>query len=211
MVVAVVFDMDGTLLDSTACVPPAYRDAVVAAGGPSLTATEIVAAYPLGPPAKILTHLLGRPATVEDETAYLALLADYRDRAQAYDGVRDALGRLASLPVPLAVFTGASTSAAAELLTATQLVEFFSVVVGGDDVRRPKPAPDGILRACDRLGVSPGRAAYVGDSALDLEAARRSGALAVAAAWGHLFDPGAPCDFVARVPHDLLSIVRPDA
>jgi HAD superfamily hydrolase (TIGR01509 family) len=108
----------------------------------------------------------------------------------------------------LAVFTGASTSAAVQLLTATRLLEFFSVVVGGDDVPRAKPEADGVLRACDLLGVSPRRAAYVGDSALDLEAARRSGALSVGAAWGHLFDAEAPCDFVARAPHDLLFIVR---
>src|SRR2546422_557820 len=63
-VLAVVFDMDGTLFDSTACVTAAYRDAVVAAGGPSYTATEIVAAYPLGPPARILGHLLGRPGSL---------------------------------------------------------------------------------------------------------------------------------------------------
>ena len=128
-----------------------------------------------------------------------------------YDGVRELLGGLVSGRLPLAVFTGASTAAATQLLAATRLLSFFPVVVGGDDVPRPKPEPDGVLRACDLLDVPPRRAAYVGDSPLDLEAARRSGVLAVGAAWGHLFDTEAPCDLIAMVPQDLLSIVGPDA
>ena len=197
-VLAVVFDMDGTLFDSTACVTAAYRDAVVAAGGPSYTATEIVAAYPLGPPARILGHLLGRPASLDEEGAYLALLGEYQDHILLYDGVKDLLTQQYSEP---------SKKLIAAALAATRLLNFFSVVVGGDAVPRPKPEPDGVLRACDLLGVSPRRAAYVGDSPLDLEAARRSGSLAVGAAWGHLFDPEARCDFVAVTPEALLSSV----
>src|SRR5437899_5074590 len=90
-VLAVVFDMDGTLFDSTACVTAAYHDVVVAAGGPRYSATEIVAAYPLGPPARILGHLLGRLATVDEESTYLALLGKYQDQILLYDGVRDLL------------------------------------------------------------------------------------------------------------------------
>lgn len=101
------------------------------------------------------------------------------------------------------MFTGASRAAARQLLAAVDLLRFFPVVVGGDDVSRTKPAPDGILRACV-LGVAATVVAYVGDSPLDLEAARRSGAVAVAAAWGHLFDAEAPCDMAARAPQDIL-------
>ena len=209
LVLAVVFDMDGTLFDSTECVTTAYRRAVVAAGGPEYTTADIVAAYPLGPPAVILRHLLGRPATTSEETAYLALLREHQDLILVYDGIRDVLDELVSASVRMAVFTGASTAAARQLLAATRLLKCFSVVVGGDDVARPKPEPDGILLACDRLGVEPHRTAYVGDSPLDVDAARRSGALAIGAAWGHLFDPDEPCDLVANLPQDLLSVVRP--
>jgi HAD superfamily hydrolase (TIGR01549 family) len=204
---AVVFDMDGTLFDSTACVTMAYREAVLAAGGPDCSPPEVVAAYPLGPPAAILSHLLGREATPQEESVYLAFLDKYQDRIEVYDGVTGLLAALASEGVPLAVFTGASRAAASRLLAATELLPYFSALVGGDDVSRTKPEPDGIFHACDLLDVAPSRVAYVGDSTLDLEAARRSGALAVAAAWGHLFDAEASCDVLARTPHDVLSIV----
>jgi len=74
-------------------------------------------------------------------------------------------------------------------------------------VARPKPWPDGIEQACRELGVAPGDAAYVGDAPNDLEAARRSGALAVAAGWGHQFRPDEPADLVAPTPGDLLALL----
>ena len=204
---AIVFDMDGTLVDSTACVTTAFREAVVAAGGPDYSAADVVAAYRLGPPAVILEHLLGRPATNDDEDAYLALLRVHQDLILVYDGIPELLAAMVSAAVPIALFTGASAAVARQLLGGTRLLDRFSVVVGGDEVARPKPQPDGILLACARLGFPPGSTAYVGDSPLDMEAARRSGALGIGAAWGHLFDPSEPCDLIAGLPRDLLSLV----
>ena len=83
---------------------------------------------------------------------------------------------------------------------------FFKVVVGGDQVRRPKPDPAGIQVACERLGVPCDQAVYVGDSPLDLEAARRSSALAVAAGWSPLADQVA-ADEALTNPRDLVSLV----
>jgi beta-phosphoglucomutase-like phosphatase (HAD superfamily) len=73
--------------------------------------------------------------------------------------------------LPMAVFTGASSQAAHMLLKETGLLEHFGVVVAGDQVDRQKPHPDGVLRACERLGVPAQAAAYVADAPIDLEAA----------------------------------------
>ena len=86
-------------------------------------------------------------------------------------------------------------------------MRYFIAVVGGDEVERPKPAPDGIDLACGRLGVSPDSAAYIGDAPNDLEAARRSGALAVAAAWGYQYREGERSDEVVHHPKDTLRLV----
>jgi HAD superfamily hydrolase (TIGR01509 family) len=207
LVTAVVFDMDGTLIDSLASVTRAYRDAVVAGGGPEPTDDQVVAAFPIGPPRAMLRALLHREVTPADESAYLAALDRHRDAVVPYDGVRELLAALASRGVPVAVFTGASAAAARALLGRADLLRFFDVVVGGDDVPHAKPAPDGVLRACELLGVEPSAAAYVGDSPLDLESARRAGALRVAAAWGDLTAVERRCDVTATVPADVLRLV----
>jgi HAD superfamily hydrolase (TIGR01509 family) len=205
---ALVFDMDGTLIDSTEAVTTAYRDAVLRRGGRRYDAGEIVGAYGLGPPLAILTHLLGRSADDADLGAYHTFLAELVGLVVVYPGIREALGDLRAAAVPLAIFTGASSRAAHVVLAGTDLAEYFAVVVGGDQVARPKPAPDGVELACRRLGVEPRSAGYVGDSPLDLEAARRSGARAIASAWGHLYVPDAPSDVTVSDPRELLALVR---
>ena len=203
---AVVWDMDGTLIDSTGAVTGAYIDAVAALGGPPTTAEAVVAAYRLGPPATLLAHLLGRATTDADVAAYMARLRAGAPGAPPYPGIRETLERLRER-VRLGVFTGANHESAMILLGATGLADSFGVVVGGDEVERVKPAPDGVLAACRALGVEPGRAAYVGDSPSDLGAARASGARAFAAGWGHMYRPDAPADRVLARPEELLALV----
>jgi HAD superfamily hydrolase (TIGR01509 family) len=204
---AIVWDMDGTLIDSTTAVTDAYIAAITRMGGPSLTREAIVAAYSLGPPAVMLAHLLGRASTEADVEEYLACLRAGAAAALPYPGIEATLERLRAR-VQLGVFTGANRAGAMILLEAAGLAGHFSVVVGGDEVEHQKPAPDGILLACKALAVEPASTAYVGDSPNDLEAARSSGARAFAAGWGHLYNPASPADLVLDRPEELLEMVR---
>lgn len=204
---ALIFDMDGTLIDSGMVVPDTYIACIAAAGGPAYSRAQIIDAYSLGSPAVMLGHLLGRPCPsdlLEDYHARLALAAP---GITVYPGIVEALTALART-VPLAVFTGASRRACSLLIEAMGLARHFAALVGGDEVARPKPHPDGILLACERLGVAPESTAYIGDAPADLEAARRGGALALAAGWGHLYTPGAPADAVLTAPSALVSLVQ---
>ena len=204
---AVIWDMDGTLVDSATAVPDAYIGAIARLGGPVLTREAIIAAYSLGPPKIMLGQLLGRPATAADVDEYLAGLRTTVSEARVYPGVTATLERLRDR-VGLGVFTGAGRPGALILLEAVGLLRFFRTVVGGDQVERQKPAPDGLLRACAELGVEPASAAYVGDSPSDLQAARQAGALAIGAAWGHLYSAAAPADLVLDRPEDVLDLLR---
>jgi HAD superfamily hydrolase (TIGR01509 family) len=203
---AVVWDMDGTLIDSSTVVPDAYIAAIRRLGGPTLTREAIVAAYSLGPPATMLAHLLGRASTDADVQEYLTGLCAGAAGARPYPGIETTLERLRGR-VELGVFTGASHSSALILLEAAGLADRFGVVVGGDEVEQQKPAPDGVLLACKSLRVNPASAAYVGDSPSDLQAARSSGARAFAAGWGHLFSPEEPADLVLDRPEELLDLL----
>jgi HAD superfamily hydrolase (TIGR01509 family) len=203
---AVVWDMDGTLIDSTRVVTDAYIGAVASLGGPPATREAVIDAYHLGPPAIMLAHLLGRASTDADVAEYLARLRAGAAAALPYPGIEATLEGLRSR-VGLGVFTGANHASAMILLGAAGLASHFDVVVGGDEVEREKPAPDGVLAACRALGVEPARTAYVGDSPSDLGAARASGAQAFAAGWGHLYRPDEPADRVLARPEELLEIV----
>ncbi len=198
--------MDGTLIDSATVIPDAYIACISALGGPSHTPSEIIAAYSAGPPEAMLTHLLGRPSTPAEVDDYHVRLECLARGVTVYPGIKETLATLAS-QVPLAVFTGASIRACRILLRPTGLLGYFAALVGGDEIARPKPYPDGILEVCRRIGVNPPDAAYVGDAPNDLRAARRSGALALAAAWGHQYQPNEPSDGVLERPVELIDCV----
>jgi phosphoglycolate phosphatase len=168
---ALIWDMDGTLLDSSAAVPSAYATALVRIGGPVVSAADVIAAYGLGPPEVILAHLAGRSVTAQEMEAYYQELAGVSVRP--YPGVAAVVARLRARGDPLAVFTGASTRAALTLLHSAGLAA--DVLVGGDQIGRPKPAPDGVLLAASQIGADPGELAYIGDAPADLRAARAAG------------------------------------
>ena len=204
MAKAVVWDMDGTLLDSAVVVPAAFAAALRRLGRPAVTADEVVAAYHLGPPDVILAHLAGRALAADDLEAYYTELE--HALVAPYPGVTDTLDALRAAGHPVAVFTGASRRAAVMLLAAAGLRS--DVLVGGDEVARPKPAPDGVLMIAAALGVRPDELAYVGDSPPDARAARAAGSHAALAAWGHMYDPAEPADSVLARPGDALALLE---
>jgi HAD superfamily hydrolase (TIGR01509 family) len=204
---ALVFDMDGTLIDSSRAIPAAYIATVRDIGGPLLTPDEVISAYSVGPPRAMLGYFLGREAAAAEVDRYHHTLRTHANGITAYSGIEESLIALRRR-LPLAVFTGASRRACEMLLDGTGLIGHFDVLVGGDEVERPKPEPDGIDLACSRLGVPPEASAYIGDAPNDLEAARRSGALAVAAAWGHEYVQGEPADEVIGRPEHLLRLLN---
>lgn len=200
---AIVFDMDGTLIDSYETVIDAYARTVEEAGE-LRTREQILEALAGGPAERIITSLLGRPAANEEVETYHRLLSEVAGTVQVYPGIRSVL---AALPIPAAVFTGASERSAEILLTGAGLAAHFRVVIGGDRVEHQKPAPDGLVEAGRALGLHPHEIAYVGDAPYDVACALSAGALAVAAGWGELFDATVPAQVVLRRPEDLLDLL----
>ena len=204
--IGVIWDMDGTLVASATVVPDAFIETVARLGGSPPDRDGVVALYDLGDPRVMLGRMLGRPGTQDDADLYHRVLGGMADRVRVHDGIAEVLAELRRRGVPLAVFTGNSHEAAAHLLQGTGLHDFFEVVVGGNQVPRPKPAPDGVEAAARALGLDPARCLYVGDSPLDVGAAEAAGALPVHAGWGHLYDhaDGHP---TAHSPADVLGFL----
>jgi HAD superfamily hydrolase (TIGR01509 family) len=199
---AVIFDMDGTLLDSLPSVLQAYIDTVAALTGRTYSEAEVIETFPVGPGRLMLSTLLARPCTSTDLDLYHRQLEQRLANVHPYPGVEVVIEEMAAV-LPLGVFTGAGRNAAEMLLGHTGLRHYFRAVVTGDDVVEPKPAPDGIIAACKELGVLSRAVAYVGDAPNDLKAAKAAGAMAVAAGWGHQTDPSFPGDLTINHPTEL--------
>jgi len=201
---AIVFDMDGTLIDTSGVVPAAFSEVIRELGGPVLGHDDVIESYVIGPPAAIMEHFLGRPVGEGELERYHERLdaEAHRQRLAPYPGIAEVLDDLAEMP--LGVFTNADRGNLRVLLGAAGILGRFDAVVGADEVApRFKPNPDGLLLTCERLAMDPAGTAYVGDGPLDAETARGAGARAVAAGWGHQLEDPSAFDLVVDTPTEL--------
>lgn len=163
---AVVFDLDGTLIDSLPLVLAAITHAIEPFGG---RATHEIFASLGGPPERFLSNLVGDARHVP---AALARLESYhRENAhlmRPYEGAVATLEQLHATGISLALWTGRDRVSTDELLRENRMDGFFSAVVCGDDLASHKPDPEGLQAVLQRVGVAPAEALFVGDADVDV-------------------------------------------
>jgi 2-phosphoglycolate phosphatase len=210
---AVLFDLDGTLIDSAPDLAGTGNDMRAARGLPLL-------------PYEALRPLVGTGARgmvraslgVESDSPDFPALRDeflsrYEQRmtqlTQVFPAVAALLLQLEAHAVPWGIMTNKNTRFAAPLVQALGLSVRAATLVCGDTTPHAKPHPEPLLEAARRMGVAPTECVYVGDDLRDVQAGRAAGMRTVAAAWGYLGD-GEPieqwgADFVIESPDQLLN------
>jgi pyrophosphatase PpaX len=186
---AVLFDLDGTLIDSIELILRSYEHTFAVHGLPALARAELVAG--LGTPLWAQFKACG---VADDDVPNL--VATYRsfnlehhdDLVLPYPGVLEAVQGLARRAIPLGVVTSKLSAAAWRGLRLVGLAEHFEVLIGADDVERHKPDPEPVRRGAELLGLTADACVYVGDSVHDMASARASGARAVGVTWGPFED-----------------------
>ncbi|WP_433349014.1 HAD-IA family hydrolase [Micromonospora sp. CA-111912] len=206
---AVVFDLDGVLVDSLAVAREAFALAYAEVVGDGVAPVEEYCRHP-GRYLPEVLELLGLPAAMAGPFVRESSRLAYR--VTPVDGVVELLGVLRGRGLGLAVATGRSGKRARDLLGGLGMLPLVDHVVGADEVPRPKPAPDIVRRALELLGVRPGEAVLLGDAPADLVSARAAGVVAVAALWGEsgreVLLAAGPDAVLAR-PADLLPLCPP--
>lgn len=204
---AVVFDLDGTLLDTMTAAPQVYADTIRLLGGPDLSIREVVSAWHVGPTPIVLERFLRRPVTSEDLDCFYERFEATIATVRPFRGVRAMLDALARQGYALGVFTASTRRAVTCALSATGLERRFTTVVAGDEVRRPKPAADGLLIACQRLGVRTEESVYIGDAVVDLECAQAAGSRAIHAVWSASATLASGSHATAHQPRDVVRLL----
>ncbi|GAA2694488.1 MULTISPECIES: HAD-IA family hydrolase [Actinosynnema] len=207
----VVFDLDGVLVDSFAVMREAFHLAYAEVVGPGEPPFEEYNRH-LGRYFPDIMRIMGLP--LEMEGPFVRESYRLAHRVTVFPGVPELLRELRARGYGLTVATGKSGPRARSLLDAVGLLGLFEIVVGSDEVERPKPAPDIVLAGLAALALDPGEALMVGDAVTDLASARAAGVTAVAALWGESEVAAllaAEPDAVLRAPADLLELCPPVA
>jgi pyrophosphatase PpaX len=209
-----LFDLDGTLIDSIELILRSYRHTLRTHRGHE--PADEVWMRGLGTPLWVqFRHFTEDPAEIEAMVAtYRAYnLAHHDELVRPYDGVVDAVRALARAGKTLGLVTSKLKSGALRGLQVAGLETAFTVIVGADDVAHPKPHPEPVLTALERLGVPAAGAVFIGDSRHDIVCGRAAGVKTAAVLWGpfdrsHLAD--LEPDYWLETPADL-TLLAPDA
>lgn len=217
-ITALLFDLDGTLVDSV----------------PDLTAAVNIMLNQLGLPAReesqvrtwvgngvdnLIRRALSNSMAGHADPALFASAKPLYKRAYAehisvystvYPGVIEGLQALKTAGLPMACVTNKSAEFAQPLLERLDIAHFFKVVVGGECVPNPKPAPDALLLCAQRLDAPISQSLMVGDSLNDVGAARNAGCPVVCVPYGynhghdiHEAQPDGVIDSIAELPRLL--------
>jgi pyrophosphatase PpaX len=183
----VLFDLDGTVIDSGAIILASMRHAAkeVLGAEPS---DELLMAAVGGPGLEAQMHALAPDRVEELVIVYRAHNEPLHEDLLFCAGVDDVLIRLKEDGHRLGIVTAKRRATVDLAFAVLPLRDLFETVVGGDETERHKPDPQPLLIAAERLGVDPSECAYVGDSPFDIRAAKAAGMLAVAVTWGGIHD-----------------------
>ena len=208
---AVLFDLDGTLIDTApdfhACVNRLLSEENL----PPLAYTAVRAQVSNGGSALIkLAFNLERGDDGFDQRLQrlLELYADHiADHSQLFEGMDNLLGWLEQLGCPWGVVTNKPERFAKPLLSALALNQRCAVLICPEQVSQTKPDPEGLLTACKQLARLPENTVYIGDHRRDIEAGRNGGLITATALFGYIEEDDNPqhwqADFEAHTPHDL--------
>jgi phosphoglycolate phosphatase len=215
---AVVFDLDGTLLDTIEDIAEASNRVYVARGLAPFTIDEMKLLVGDGAEELIRKVFAARGKPSPSDDAVADILRDYRHEYEAlwrghsrpYAGVPDLLAELARRGTRTAVLSNKSQVFTAQMVEDLLAAHRFDIVRGSLPGVALKPDPAPALAIAAELGVPPGACAFVGDTNVDMRTARAAGMLAVGALWGfrtadELRENGA--EVLISAPADLLDLV----
>lgn len=200
---ALLFDLDGTLVDTVELILASVRAAFEGRPGRRPTDAEWIAG--MGQPLRVQLGEFVGPAEVEAvvERYRAHQQANHERMTRAFDGAVETVSRLKAEGRPVGIVTSKFQKTAEWTLRHVGLAPYVDVVVGADTVARPKPDPEPVRHALERLGRRPAEALFLGDSPHDVAAGNAAGVVTAAALWGacprSCLEPAAPDHWLASI------------
>jgi len=208
MIPTVLFDLDGTLLDTNELILRSFLHALE--GHSTQTREELIPhmGMPLVEQLKLFSKLDDVTEIMEKYRAFN--FANHDALVVAFPYVKETLAALHGAGVKIGIVTSKIRKTTLMGLVLCGLSEYIDTIVSCDEVENPKPDPEGIRRALRELGAEDGPALMVGDSSFDLEAAKRAGIGAVGVSWslkGREFLQSYNPDYIIDDIRELLPII----
>ncbi len=210
MIKGVIFDLDGTLIDSYPLTIHAFKFVLKKWGNAELSDEEIYLSF--GPPEKVIFRKYVGEENLENcYFDYVKIFENYSVNIRVFDGIEGVLSELNLMRLPMGVFTGRGRELSLKLLQLKNLSPFIKELVSSEDVPHPKPEPDGVIEICRRMGLSPSHCLHIGDSFMDIASGKRAGVITAGALWGtrnikKLLEESP--SYLLNSPRDILFVIK---
>jgi pyrophosphatase PpaX len=206
----VLFDLDGTLVDSGAIILASFKHAAKTVLARDVEDEQIA--------ALVGGSNLHDQMAVLDPTRVDELVRIYRehnrplhDELQAFEGVEELMETLSTQGRKLGIVTAKGRQTVDLAFAVLSLERYFDAVVTADMTERHKPDPEPVLKALELLDSDPDEAAFVGDSPFDIGAGKAAGVFTVAVSWGNIHAPetllAEGADVLVHSPEELLGVL----
>ena len=204
----VLFDLDGTVVDTGAIILASMRHAAETVLGGEYTDAQLLAAVG-GPGLEAQMQALDPARADELVRVYRAHNEPLHDTISVCAGMDVVLDELRDRGHRLGVVTAKRRETVALAFDRIPIEHLFETVVGGDETTENKPHPAPLLLALERMSATPDEAVYVGDSPFDMQAAKAAGVRAIGVSWGRIHDAQklTDADVVIHDARELLDLV----
>lgn len=212
----VLFDLDGTLLDTFPAILNALKQAHLKyiGGTFSVPLEELRETVSLGLLALVektlgANHPLLEEACIETEYIYESIMLN---QTNYFEGIQDVLSYLISINMRFGIVTSKPKKSVSVLCDKNELLRQTSVIICPEDVKNIKPNPEPLITACKRMGIEIDSAIYIGDSNLDIEAANKCKMPSILVLYGYLSNQTDPSilkpTYIANSPSEIITLIK---
>lgn len=197
----IIFDVDGTLIDTEKAVLGSLHKLLKDETGRDYLLEDLV--FALGIPGKVALQKLGIPNAETVDLKWDAYMNEFNDQMSVFDKISDVLELLKKYHISLGVVTSKTRLELHNSLTKFDLLDYFSYIVCADDTVKHKPDPEPLYKFLELSGIHASECLYVGDTVYDMTCAKQADIDFALAAWGARSTEQIESDYILNSPMDL--------
>ena len=199
----IIFDIDGTLIDTEEAILQSLQDTVREMLHKDIEKPELK--FALGIPGSVTLRKLGITDTERANVRWNEHLLKYKSSIRLFDGIPQLVGNLKMNGYRLGIVTSKTRNEyMADFAVPFGLSDYFDTVICMENATRPKPAPDPLLAYLNASDMNAGNVIYIGDTIYDSQCAKNAGVDFGLAAWGNVETQGVSAGYIFKRPADVL-------
>ncbi|OCA96677.1 HAD family hydrolase [Clostridium beijerinckii] len=202
----IIFDIDGTLLDTEIAVLSSLQKLVFEELNENLSFDEL--RFALGIPGEVTLNKLGITNILDCNVKWNKYLKEYFHNVKVFDGIKDTLIKLNEIGILTGIVTSKTKEEFLNDFASFELNNYFKLVVCADDTEEHKPNPEPILKFIELSGANKSKTIYIGDTRYDMDCAFGAGIDFALALWGAKSSIGINANYILENPKQILKLAK---